>query len=145
MHIYGYTVATFADNMTLESRLKNLTHRFERLLSPTTPGLEWGGAFMDGYAEIKQTLWRRTAGESMRRRLCPADIIVFVNLPRVFTHVRDFYGKLNDLDRMQVRVILADYGIDTGTPNGALMRKVLIRLFRFDKERKKQLELPKIV
>lgn len=144
--LYGYTVATMTDGTKYERKFRIKVQRFETLLAtPHREGPEWGGLFIDGFKDINEQLWKRTAGAAMKKRLLSGDYLVIVGMEKVFLNFRNLVSVCREFKRLGIRVILQDLHIDLSTPAGKLFMEMLVKIARMPERRRIALRIPKIV
>lgn len=117
---------------TIEAEVGKWMHKF--------PGCEWGGLTIDGYPQLKTSLWKREAGKMIHERLQAGDVVMFWEISRCFTDVEHLVKACEAMQRQGVRCVLLDLGLTIGTTAGDAVFAIVKRILQLPVERWQMLQ-----
>lgn len=118
----------------LEVQEDQIKRFFDYKLSPA--GYRWGGVFRDeAVSGYKLPFLRRPAGSSLQAELRAGDCIIFSKLDRGFRNVRDCEKMIQLWDSMNVGVYFLDLDVDTRSPIGRLLLRLLAAVAEWEYEK----------
>lgn len=107
---------------------------FDYKLGPT--GCRWGGVFRDeAVSGFKLPFLRRPAGSALHAELRSGDAIIFSKLDRGFRNVRDCEKMIHMWDEIGVGVYFLDIDVDTRSPIGRLLLRLLAAVAEWEYEK----------
>lgn len=118
----------------LEVQEDQIKRFFDYKLGPA--GYRWGGVFRDeAVSGYKLPFLRRPAGSSLQAELRVGDCIIFSKLDRGFRNVRDCEKMIQMWDSMEIGVYFLDLDVDTRSPIGRLLLRLLAAVAEWEYEK----------
>ena len=118
----------------LEVQEDQIKRFFDYKLGPA--GYRWGGVFRDeAVSGYKLPFLKRPAGSSLQAELRAGDCIIFSKLDRGFRNVRDCEKMIQMWDSMNVGVYFLDLDVDTRSPIGRLLLRLLAAVAEWEYEK----------
>lgn len=88
-------------------------------------GFRWGGVYFDRGVSGGVPLASRPEGRRMCVLLEPGDVVIIHKLDRGWRNAADFCSTIDAWQRMNIRVVLLDLDVDTGTIIGRALAQIL--------------------
>jgi len=117
---------------------------FDYKLGPA--GYRWGGVYRDeAVSGYKLPFLKRPAGSSLQAELRAGDCVIFSKLDRGFRNVRDCERMIQLWDSMDIVVYFLDLDVDTRSPIGRLLLRLLAAVaeWEYEKIRERNREVAK--
>lgn len=121
------------DGISLDAQREETRKYFEYRLAPL--GVVWGDAHADGgVSGYKKPLAERKAGKRLVERLESGDHVIMTALYRGFRSAIDAFETIEGWTRRGVHVHFIRHQIDSTTPTGKLMLRLMAILAEFERD-----------
>lgn len=130
--VYGYARASTEEQVVT---LKNQEDVIEREYKHRFSDMEWAGTVVESGVSGNIPISQRPKGLSLCANVEAGDVVIVTKLDRGFRNLADLVNTLRLWRKKDVRLVLLDLGVDTGTPVGAMLVHILGAVAQFERER----------
>lgn len=130
-----YVYARCSTNEQDDSLLVQTSRGEAEYRSRFAKAYEWGGSFVDRGVSGAKPFSRRPQGFELHKDLERGDVVILTKLDRGFRSMRDFVETLERFEKRDVRLIVLDLGVDTGTIVGKLVANIVASVAEFERQR----------
>jgi DNA invertase Pin-like site-specific DNA recombinase len=134
---YGYTRVSTQDQadrgLSLEAQKQEIERYYQYLLAPK--GVAWGGLFVDPAVSGNTLFGEREAGGRLNTTLEQGDHVIMAKLDRGFRRTDDCCNMVNLWKARGITVHIRDLNLDTSTPTGDMVIKILSIVAEWERRR----------
>lgn len=130
--VYGYARASTEEQIIT---LKSQEEVIEREYKHRFADMEWAGVVVESGVSGNIPISQRPKGLSLCANVEAGDVVIVTKLDRGFRNLADLVNTLRLWRKKDVRLVLLDLGVDTGTPVGAMLVHILGAVAQFERER----------